>query len=72
MPNKRQFERDLAALIRDHLGQPKCADDYDCILDALEEAGDRLALEADTRFPADEPTRAEMDEDLRAWMTRHK
>jgi hypothetical protein len=72
MPDKRQFERDLAALIRDHLGQPKSADDYACILDALEEAGDRLAEEADRGFPADESSRTELDAELRAWMMRHK
>jgi hypothetical protein len=72
MPDKRQFERDLAALIWDHLGEPKSADDYVWILDVLEAAGDRLAEEADRRFPADESTRTELDAELRAWMMRHK
>jgi hypothetical protein len=45
------FEQDLLALIRKHLSTPQRMADYFPIMDALDEVGERLAREADRRFP---------------------
>jgi hypothetical protein len=46
------FERELWHMIRKHLGAPQRMSDYFPIMDALDEASARLALDADKQFPS--------------------